>query len=187
MYRNRRLLFKKCGTTRAVDMIKKRNNGDGLVCVELGCNRGFNALTWFWALPVKKAYLVDIYKPYITYEGVSDKYGSGYERFMDAKHRLRKFNDRIQFIIKDCVDAANYIHDGEPDYIYYDAQRSYDSVKSNLDVWFPKLKVGGFITGRGFRSSNWEEAKAVLDFMSEHSEDALFDGRCNEWWIERIS
>jgi len=51
---------------------------------------------------------------------------------------------------------------GDPDFVYVDADHSFESVLNDLDAWYPKLASGGLIGGHDY-SNFWGEAKAAVD------------------------
>ena len=42
------------------------------------------------------------------------------------------------------------IPDNTLDFCYIDADHSYDSVKNDLDIWLPKIKINGIICGHDY-------------------------------------
>jgi len=78
-------------------------------------------LEWDW---------VDIYKAYRT--------------------RIRPHFNRVTEHRKYSKDAARYIPDGLLDFVFIDAQHDYDSVLKDIDIWLPKVKNGGMISGHDY-------------------------------------
>jgi predicted O-methyltransferase YrrM len=62
-------------------------------------------------------------------------------------------------------DGAKYYKDNSLDFIFIDAAHDYDSVKKDINAWFPKLKHGGVIAGHDY---TWCEdvQKAVNEFFA---------------------
>lgn len=64
--------------------------------------------------------------------------------------------------------------DGYFDWVYVDANHSYDAVAADLAAVLPKMKPGGVITGHDFintpfwRNRNFGVVEAVHDFCAEH-------------------
>jgi len=48
------------------------------------------------------------------------------------------------------VDAADSFADETIDFIYIDADHTYEGVMADLEAWYPKVKKGGFILGDDF-------------------------------------
>ena len=54
------------------------------------------------------------------------------------------------------------------DWIYIDADHSYEDVKSDLNSWYPKVKTGGFITGHDYIEKTWYGiVQAVNEFIRQ--------------------
>lgn len=75
------------------------------------------------------------------------------------------------------VDAAKGFEDGRFDLVYIDADHEYRNVKEDIEVWFPKVKDGGFLCGNDFVDGTWAYChygdvfgygvrSAVLEFAS---------------------
>jgi len=64
---------------------------------------------------------------------------------------------RVNPWIKQCeimkmksVDAAELIADNSLDYVFIDADHSYAGVKQDIELWYPKIKLGGWIGGHDY-------------------------------------
>lgn len=53
------------------------------------------------------------------------------------------------------------------DFIYIDQKHDYDSVKADLQAWWPKLKPGGIMGYRNYAESNKGLKQAIDEFISE--------------------
>lgn len=68
-------------------------------------------------------------------------------------------------------EAAPLFADAHFDWAYVDASHYYDDVKLDLQVWFPKVKSGGFITGDDYdRQGFWDHGvtRAVDEFVKNN-------------------
>lgn len=63
------------------------------------------------------------------------------------------------------VEGANQYADGSLDFVYIDADHSYDSVVEDITAWKQKVKRGGYIAGHD--SYMPEVLKAVKDCLGE--------------------
>lgn len=67
--------------------------------------------------------------------------------------------------------AAPLFEDSHFDWAYLDASHYYEDVKLDLQVWFPKVKAGGFITGDDYdRQGFWDHGvtRAVDEFVKQN-------------------
>jgi hypothetical protein len=95
---------------------------------------------------------------------------------MDAVHSrvAKRFATQIQagkVIIHrtPSADAVSAFADGHFDWIYIDGNHLYDFVKLDLELWCPKVKRGGYITGDDYTEGRWWKGgvkKAVDEFCS---------------------
>ena len=63
-----------------------------------------------------------------------------------------KFKDdsKCFFYKEKSSEACKRFPDNFFDFIYIDADHSYDGVRNDILSWFPKIKIGGFICGHDF-------------------------------------
>ena len=62
-------------------------------------------------------------------------------------------------------DGARYYNDNSLDFIFIDAAHDYESVKKDINAWYPKLKKGGIIAGH----DSWclDVQQAVNEFFQD--------------------
>ncbi len=59
-------------------------------------------------------------------------------------------NYNVKIYRTDSVEATNHFPDEYFDWIYIDADHSYEGCKRDLNAWYPKLKKGGMFCGHDF-------------------------------------
>jgi len=94
---------------------------------------------------------------------------------------LYKYKDKIVFIKKLSEDAVNDVP--ELDFCYIDANHSYDYVKKDIELYYPKIKQGGFIGGHDFHISALGVVRAVLEFVDK--EGLELEGYPRDWWVKK--
>jgi predicted O-methyltransferase YrrM len=107
-----------------------------------------------------KLYCVD---PYVSYDKYIDACKNEVDNklYMSTMTKIKtKFGDRAEFIRKFSEQAIYDIAE-ELDFVYIDGNHSYEYVITDLELWYNKLKSGGFIicddacdTNEEFRDSN---------------------------------
>jgi len=97
--------------------------------------------------------------------------------------KLRRFGDRSIIWRMTSEEAAKIIPKKTLDFCYIDANHSYDGVVKDLELWIPKIKVGGIICGHDFIEDgehSYEDGtiiglfgvqKAVLEYSVKYNWD----------------
>jgi hypothetical protein len=61
-------------------------------------------------------------------------------------------DNRVKALRTDSVSASKMFKDEYFDFVYIDGGHTYEDVIEDLESWFPKVKVGGFISGHDYIS-----------------------------------
>ena len=65
-------------------------------------------------------------------------------------------SDRYRMLQSSTTDAARHFADGTFDWIYLDATHTYAEAKRDLATWYPKVKVGGLVSGHDYQFQHQE-------------------------------
>ena len=101
--------------------------------------------------------------------GVPDLHLIGVDHFArdDRRERLaeigREFADRCTVHPCTTALASNFIPDRSLDFIYLDAGHRYGCVRSDLRLWWPKVRVGGWFGGHDFAPAYPGVVQAVTE------------------------
>lgn len=157
----------------AKELIDKKD----LVIVEVGCSDGANAKTMLDSLDVRKMYLIDAF---ISYDSHTSKYGNLEKNYAKAKKLSKKY-DNVILIKGTSADVVNKIPQ-DVDYVYIDANHSYEYVKQDIELYYPKVKKGGMLAGHDF-NGQWinDVCKAVFEFTRRNN--LRLYGMDTDWWI----
>ena len=60
-------------------------------------------------------------------------------------------------------EGAKKFEDESVQFVYIDALHTYDGVKKDLKLWYPKIKKGGFISGHDYDSKHHPGVKIAVD------------------------
>lgn len=159
-------------------------NGYG---AEIGVHQGHHARGLLERWGCKKLYLVDAWRE-LTYWKDSfntDREGHA-NNMMQTYMNTYHFGERVCLVRELSVDAANMFPDGHFDFIYIDANHSYEAFKEDFEAWLPKLKGGGIFSGDDFTED--DETFGVGKYIREQSDLDIHittepDGRFSSWYI----
>ncbi len=120
----------------------------------------------------KELYLIDRWKydsdnkdvANVADEKQKKLYMSVVEKFID--------DNSVQIIRKDSIEASKQFPDEYFDWIYLDADHSYEGCANDLKAWYPKLKKGGVFAGHDYLDGeliggSFGVKSAVDDFISD--------------------
>jgi hypothetical protein len=149
------------------------------VCAEIGVFKGTFAAAILKIVHPRRLHLID---PWVYQQEYSESWFGGIlggsQAAMDRLHEKvrRGFRDEIrkgQVVINRgfSVETAAEFPDAYFDWIYIDANHTYDAVKADLCSFLPKVKCNGFITGDnyGYRADWWWKdgvQRAVDEFVA---------------------
>jgi hypothetical protein len=157
------------------------------VGAEVGVASGGHSNAILERTDVTRLFGVDSYQHRAGYEDVMNMSQKELDILYDNTRRfMARHGDRYKFIRADSVDGAKQIT--EPlDFVYIDAEHSYEGAKKDLETWFSKVRDGGIVSGHDYNHPNFPGvAKAIHEFMDKenlriHVEDEFF------WWVEKIA
>ena len=96
------------------------------------------------------------------------------QEIADAMYRkacknLKGYN--CDLVRKTSAEASRDFADGSLDFVYIDGNHMYDYVFEDLSVWYPKVRVGGIMSGHDYllRNPSCQVTEAVDDFMKQNS------------------
>lgn len=160
------------------DFLKYNNlNGIG---VELGSFKGDFANTilknWNGTL-----LMIDVWRelPNQEYDDMSN-HREHIDAYSQAMDNIKGFEDRAFMLRMKGKDACSFIYDKYLDFIYIDANHTYEAVKEDIKLWYPKIKSGGLIMGHDYLPDSFYEGKeknqALYLFPDGEPEKAKYAG-----------
>ena len=78
---------------------------------------------------------------------------------------LTPFGERSVILRGMSMEMAKQIPDNSLDLFYHDANHSYEGVKSDLEAYWPKVKLGGVLAGHDYLCTDYQVKQAVDDFI----------------------
>lgn len=71
---------------------------------------------------------------------------------------------KFKSIREESEKASTLFDDNSCDIVYIDMDHSYDSVIRDIKLWFPKVKIGGFISGHDYHPG-WPDVTKAVDYF----------------------
>jgi len=161
-----------------VNFLKGRKN---LVGAEIGVEGGKNAKIMFEELDIKHLYLIDIFDTYLDMgdHGVLCSTEIGKACYNGTVYNLRDYMNRITLIVDFSEFAVDKIKE-ELDFVYIDGNHRYEYVKKDINLYYPKIKIGGVIGGHDFKYDEKGVVVAVAEFFRTDFKHERWD-----WWAEK--
>ena len=103
-------------------------------------------------------YMVDVWSPLDPTEYVDSSnhgnFGKG-EIYGAAMESISGNEDRAIMIRANSEKASEIFADGSLDFVYIDANHAYDYVVKDIELWYPKVKPGGYLCGHDYLDMDW--------------------------------
>ena len=174
------------------------------VGAEIGVWKGYFSRQLCKRVPGLKLYCIDLWEPFscdffpksLSKSSASEnkKWYFAFESkewqdsfYRSACWRLSKYNAII--IRKASMEAVKDFPEGSLDFIYIDANHSYDFVMQDLIEWSKRVRIGGIISGHDY-DPDWGVKQAVDDYVRINNIDNCFySGKTGQsssfWWMKK--
>lgn len=73
----------------------------------------------------------------------------------ELKINTDPFVGRFELIQKDTRAAAQEIEDDSLDFVFIDAEHTYEGVSGDIEAWARKVKPGGIVSGHDYNEQKW--------------------------------
>lgn len=122
------------------------------VGAELGVQRGdFAKVTLDQWSHAKTYVLVDLWGHQENYKDLANVDDQVQENFKnEALNKLKAHEDKLVVCRNYTSVCVKQFENGYFDYIYVDARHDYKGVREDIELWWPKLKVGGIMAGHDY-------------------------------------
>lgn len=152
--------------------------------VEVGVYRGRFTQALAKRAPKMQLVGIDAWKVYPGYKDYEDNDLES-EAYLDAKRRTEGLGN-VKLVNSWSVDASKMFKDESIDYIFIDANHSYEWVVEDMKAWIPKIKKGGIVMGHDYfvhKKLNFGVIQAVNGWVETHQIKHLFTwtDNCPSW------
>jgi len=92
--------------------------------------------------------------------------------FENAREVVSIYGDKAKILRKPSVEAAKEIPDASLDFVFIDADHSYEGCKADIAAWVPKIKLGGLLSGHDYNNTEYPcfgVNQAVDEFSAERN------------------
>jgi hypothetical protein len=79
-------------------------------------------------------------------------------------HADKHFPGRMVIHRMKTIDAAKHVPDGSLDFVFIDADHTYEGCRADILTWEPKVRVGGMLSGHDY---NWPSVKRAVDELGD--------------------
>ncbi len=135
-------------------LLNNKENG-----IEIGVAKGnYSKILNTWGF--KHLYLVDAWEEFKDQEGRLTTQATC-NKWMEAVYRELP---SAKIIRAKSVHASTNFPNDFFDFIYIDACHEYDAVLDDLNVWFPKCKIGGLFSGHDVNTEHTGVKEALDEF-----------------------
>ena len=144
------------------------NHFDLRVGVELGVSAGENFFALLRKNPNLFLYGVDTWV--LQEDNVLEDYDASDEMNLDKRKqmvdaKLPWYQNRCKIFEERTDEAYKHFEDDSLDFVFIDADHSYESVKRDIELWSPKVRTTGLIFGHDI---NWGDvARAVGECFNQ--------------------
>ena len=155
------------------------------IVAEVGVAEGYHAVAMKEISKPERMYLID---PWIVCYGPGEGAMKLVEESLSVNilDDLDAHTDSVVAMKEYSVNASKKFPDEFFDYVYIDADHSYEGAKEDIELWFPKVKRGGYISGHDYRHRRlkWYGVKrAVTELIEEHNLELSFVSGGADWAV----
>jgi hypothetical protein len=101
-----------------------------------------------------------------------------------AERVAAEFGDRARVMAMSSNEAVHFVPDASLDFVFIDADHSYEGCKRDIEMWSHKVKPGGLLSGHDYGNKDFEDfgvTRAVDEFARGHK---LYLGDNFTWFIQ---
>jgi hypothetical protein len=116
-----------------------------------------------------KLYMVDVWRP-LGEEYVDHSNHGNFENgvYGEAMRNTSGVEDRGIMIRATSEIASDLFQDNSLDFVYIDANHAYDYVKQDIELWYRKVKRGGYLCGHDYLALDWTEPPFAENGKDKH-------------------
>ena len=146
---------------RALQTHFKRNHE--IVGAEIGVYKGETSRALLENVPNLHLLMIDSYDPIEIGKVSRKKEHTADETLLIAKQNTDAFPDRRTIMVTTSSVAAEFVPEHSLDFVFIDANHSYEFVKQDIELWYPKLiRSTGLLMGHDYNSRLERKGKEAV-------------------------
>jgi len=107
------------------------------------------------------------------------------EAMRQAMNNVHLFSGQYKVLRMTSEEASRQFADESLDFVFIDADHSYEGCSSDISLWYPKLKDGGLLSGHDYRDErNYGVIQAVHEFSKAHGK-SFRTGENYTWFVTK--
>jgi hypothetical protein len=133
---------------------------DNITVAEVGCYAGESTVAW--AIKSKLLYAIDPWGNNYDKNDTSSEEIPMTQIYSEFIQRVEPYKEKLNIVQTVSKKAVNLFVDEYFDIVYIDACHKYESVKEDINLWYPKVKTGGAICGHDYNDC-WHEVRRAVN------------------------
>jgi len=174
-----------------IDILKDKEHSIG---AEIGVLKGVATKQLLDNLPnLENLFLVDPWKGDEEYlKSLDDKrfvFRKNFEGFEALYQQVssminKNYSNRATILRMTSMEASKNVEDGKLDWYFIDADHSYEHCKQDIELWTPKVKVGGWLMGHDYSDDCWDKI-GVVKAVDEIFGEVGFEVEDSVWYLQK--
>jgi glycosyltransferase involved in cell wall biosynthesis len=134
---------------------------------------------------VKQIIGIDPYRHLNNYDDPMNYSNNDFEKINDfVQERMKTFKGRYKHLRLLSTIASQKVG-SDLDFVYLDADHSYEGLKSDISVWYEKVRVGGIIAGHDYGHENFPGVKKAVDEFFSRFGWTINWFNDGVWWVKK--
>ena len=164
---------------------------------EVGVLRGSTSRVLLEHLPELHLCMVDLWETfakdseyYRSGDGVARLSSDQMASYLHEAETTTEFAEHRRSMMRmDSQTASTHVAHGSLDFVFIDADHTYEAVKADIHAWWPKIRPGGILSGHDYggrrdRRGIWGVSRAANEF-AKRRELEVHTGPGHVWWCKK--